>query len=102
MPPSAPGARLRAAVFVLAGLLFFVLPALLSLAVDWHWFAEVGYQPVLRLSITAQALVGAATFAVAAGWLTLNLRAGWEALAEDPVSFTTREGASGGRLPVMA
>jgi uncharacterized membrane protein (UPF0182 family) len=31
-------------------------------------------------------------FAIAAGWLILNLRAGWEALAEEPVSFTTREG----------
>ena len=58
MSPSPPGARFRLSLFLLAGLAFFVLPALLSLAADWHWFAEVGYLPVLTLSITAQALVG--------------------------------------------
>jgi uncharacterized protein len=92
MPPAPPGTRFRFGLFLLAGLVLFILPALLSLAVDWHWFSEVGYLPVLTLSITARALVGAAVFAIAAGWLILNLRAGWEALAEEPVSFTTREG----------
>ena len=92
MSPSPPAARFRLGLFVLAGLAFFVLPAILSLAVDWHWFSEVGYLPVLTLSITAQTIVGASVFAIAAAWLLLNLRAGWEALAEEPVAFTTREG----------
>jgi uncharacterized membrane protein (UPF0182 family) len=92
MSPAPSGARFRFGLFLLAGLVLFVFPALLSLAVDWHWFSEVGYLPLLTLSITARALVGAVVFAIAAGWLILNLRAGWEALAEEPVSFTTREG----------
>ena len=92
MSPAPPAGRLRLGFFLLAGLVFFVLPAMLSLAVDWHWFSEVGYWPVLALSITARSVVGAAVFALAAGWLMLNLRVGWQALAEDPVSFTTREG----------
>jgi uncharacterized membrane protein (UPF0182 family) len=89
--PLAAG-RLRLGFFVLAGLVFFVLPALLTLAADWQWFSEVGHLPVLTLSITARAVVGAAAFVLAAGWLLLNLRAGWEALADEPVSFTTRDG----------
>jgi uncharacterized protein len=92
MSPAPPAGRLRLGFFLLAGLVFFVLPAVLSLAVDWHWFSEVGYWPVLALSITARSVMGAAVFALAAGWLMLNLRVGWQALAEDPVSFTTREG----------
>jgi uncharacterized membrane protein (UPF0182 family) len=89
---SPPGARLRLGLLLVAGLLFFVLPALLSLAVDWYWFGEVGYLPILMLSITAHALVGAVVFVVAAAWLVLHLRLGLEALAEEPVAFTTREG----------
>ncbi len=79
-------------LFAVAAGLFFLLPALLSLAADWHWFSEVGYLPILQLSITAHSLIGAAVFAVAAGWLTLNLRGAWQTLAEEPLSFTTREG----------
>ncbi len=96
MPPpsssSAAGARVRFTLFAVAAGLFFGLPALLSLAADWHWFSEVGYLPILKLSITAHSLIGAAVFAVAAGWLSLNLRGAWQALAEEPLSFTTREG----------
>lgn len=92
MPDAPPAGRLRFGLIALGALVFFVLPSLLSLAVDWHWFSEVGYLPILTLSITARTLVGAGVFVLAAAWLILNLRAGWEALAEDPVSFTTRDG----------
>ena len=76
VPPSssAAGASIRFMLFAVAAGLFFVLPALLSLAADWQWFSEVGYLPILQLSIAAHSLIGAAVFAVAAGWLTLNLR----------------------------
>jgi len=92
VPTSSTGARARLVLFVLAGLLFFGLPALLSLAADWHWFAEVGYLPVLMLSITAEAVIGALVFALAAGWLVLNLRQAWQSLSDEPITFTTREG----------
>ena len=89
-PPQAQ--RTRFGLLLIAGLLFFVFPSLLSFAADWLWFGEVGYRPVLTRSISAQVLVGRVVFAVVAGWLLLNLRTGLQALAEDPVSFTTREG----------
>jgi len=92
VPTSSAGARARLAFFLVVGLLFFGLPAALSLAADWHWFAEVGYLPVLTLSITAQTIVGGLVFGLAAGWLVLNLRAAWQTLSEEPVAFTTREG----------
>ena len=49
MPPpsssSAACARADSPLFAGAAGLFFGLPALLSLAADWHWFCEVGYLP---------------------------------------------------------
>jgi uncharacterized membrane protein (UPF0182 family) len=87
-----PVARLRVGLLLLAGLLFFFLPALLSLAVDWQWFSEVGYLPVLTLSVMAETAIGAFVFVLALGWLWLNFRTAWNALAEQPVAFTTREG----------
>ncbi|MCC7034992.1 MAG: UPF0182 family protein [Acidobacteria bacterium] len=91
-PTSSVGARARLVFFLLAGLLFFGLPAALSLAADWQWFAEVGYLPVLTLSITAEALIGALVFGLAGTWLVLNLRQAWQTLSEEPLAFTTREG----------
>jgi uncharacterized protein len=79
-------------LFVVLGAAFFVVPGLLSLAVDWQWFAELGYLSVLTRTITAQAIMGAAAFAVSAGWLYLNVRTAWQALSEEPIAFTTREG----------
>lgn len=87
-----PGASLRFIAILLAGFVFFVLPSTLSLATDWLWFDEVGYRPVLLLSVTAQLVLGAVVFLLAAGWLTLHLRIAWQSLAIEPVSFTTRDG----------
>ncbi len=92
VPTSSAGARARLVFFLVAGLLFLALPAALSLAADWHWFTEVGYLPVLTLAITAEVLIGALAFGLAAAWLVLNLRQAWQSLSEEPIAFTTREG----------
>jgi hypothetical protein len=93
MPPrSSAGARLRLVLLLAAGLAFFVLPALVSLATDWLWFGEVGYQPVFLYSLSARAAIGAAFLIVAVAWLLFNLRHAWQTLSHGPVSFTTREG----------
>ncbi|MEZ5285226.1 MAG: UPF0182 family protein [Vicinamibacterales bacterium] len=91
-PPTSAGARLRFAVIVLAGLVLFVLPALVSLAADWLWFDEVGYRGVLTTSLTSQALTWVTAFVAAGAWLVLNLRIAWQSIAEEPASFTTRDG----------
>src|SRR5690606_22868071 len=54
--------------------------------------SELGFLPVLTLGLTAQALLGAAAFLVAAAWLGWNLQTALRSLSEDPVAFTTREG----------
>ena len=48
----------RAVLLVMAALVFFVVPGVLSLAVDWLWFAEVGHLPVLTQTLSVQALLG--------------------------------------------
>lgn len=82
----------RTALIVLAVLLFFVVPGILSLAVDWLWFAEVGFLPVLTGTLSVQAVAGAVTFAVAAAWLTVHFRAAASALRVDAMPFQTSEG----------
>jgi uncharacterized membrane protein (UPF0182 family) len=82
----------RLILILTAGLLFFVLPGLVSLAADWLWFVEVGYLQVLTYSIGARFAVGAIVFGVTAAWLLLNLRTAWRSIADEPVSFTTRDG----------
>jgi len=84
--------RLRFVLIALAGLVLFVLPAGLSLLADWYWFGEVGHRQVLTFSVTAQALVWVLAFGAAAAWLMLHLRIAWQSVAEEPVSFTTRDG----------
>ncbi len=92
MSPTSAGGRARLALLLVAGLVFFLLPALLSLAADWQWFGEVGYLQILTLSVTAEVVLGGAVFVVAMAWLWVHLRVGLETLAEEPVSYTTREG----------
>ncbi|HEX4913572.1 MAG TPA: UPF0182 family protein [Vicinamibacterales bacterium] len=83
---------LRAIVLVLAALAFFVLPAAIDFLADWLWFGEVGYQHVYSTEITTRAVAGAAAFAIAIAWLSLNVRHAIAALSPAPISFTTREG----------
>lgn len=90
--PAASGTSLRILFFLSLGILFFVLPGLVSLAADWLWYRELGFLPVLTLSLTAQTALGLAVFLLAAAWLGWNLRAALRSLSEDPVAFTTREG----------
>ena len=92
MSPTSAGGRARLALLLAAGLVFFLLPALLSLAADWQWFGEVGYLQILTLSVTAEVVLGGAVFVVAMAWLWVHLRVGLETLAEEPISYTTREG----------
>jgi uncharacterized membrane protein (UPF0182 family) len=77
---------------VLAALAFFILPAAVDFLADWQWFGEVGYQRVYSTEITTRAVAGAAAFAIAIAWLSLNVRAALAALSPAPISFTTREG----------
>ena len=78
--PAASGIPLRFLIFLGFGILFFVLPGLVSLGADWLWFTEVGFLPVLTLNLTAQTALGIGVFLLAAAWLGWNLRA---ALAPD-------------------
>jgi uncharacterized membrane protein (UPF0182 family) len=73
-------------------LLFFGLPSLTSLLVDWLWFGEVGYQSVYLTTWYGKSMVGLAVFLVALAWMTANLRHALNAASAAPASFTTREG----------
>ena len=90
--PSARPLPPRAALAVLAALVFFVVPGVLSLAVDWLWFAEVDHLAVLTRTLSVQALLGTAVFAVAAAWLSVHFRVAASALRVEQTPFQTAEG----------
>jgi uncharacterized membrane protein (UPF0182 family) len=79
-------------LFAAAGALFFLLPVTIEFLTDWLWFGEVGYRDVYATEITARAVMGAAAFGLAAGWLSLNVNRALSSLSAAPVTFTTREG----------
>lgn len=83
---------LRFVMLALAGALFFFLPFTVDFLTDWMWFGEVGYRDVYATEITVRAVLAVAVFAVAAVWLTVNVRAALSAISPAPVAFTTSEG----------
>ncbi len=73
-------------------LLFFGLPSLTSIVVDWLWFGEVGYQSVYLTTWYGKSMVGSAVFLIALVWMAIHLRHALNAASAAPASFTTREG----------
>ena len=69
-----PNRTTRFIILILALLLFFSGPSLVSFAADWLWFGELGYQRVFLTILRAQGTLFTVAFAVATVWLTLNLR----------------------------
>jgi uncharacterized membrane protein (UPF0182 family) len=82
----------RLLVFAVLALLFFAGPSLVRFYTDWLWFGEVGYQQVFLTMLRAQGTLFTITFAIAAVWLTVNLRMALAAIGELRPVFTTREG----------
>src|SRR5918996_4080356 len=87
-----PQRPLRALIIVLALLIFFAGPSLIGFYTNWLWFSEVGYQQVFMTIIRAQATLFTIVFAVAALWLSFNLRLALGAVGHVRPVFTTREG----------
>ena len=77
---------------ILAGAVFFVLPATLDFFADWLWFGEVGYRAVYSTEITVRAVAGAAAFLVSIAWLAMHARVALAAIPPSPMTFTTRDG----------
>src|SRR5688500_16816102 len=73
-------------------LLFFAGPSFVRFYTDWLWFGEVGYQFVYLTMLRSQGTLFAIAFAVAAAWLTFNLRYAVTAIGELRPVFVTREG----------
>src|SRR5918994_962118 len=82
----------RLLTFAVLALLFFAGPSLVRFYTDWLWFGEVGYQQVFLTMLRAQGTLFTITFAIAAVWLTANLRFALAAVGELRPVFTTREG----------
>ena len=87
-----PGMPFRFLVLILAGAVFFVLPATVQFVTDWMWFGEVGYRPVYATELTARAALAAGTFLFTIGWLALHVRKALASISAAPLAFTTREG----------
>src|SRR5688572_28603172 len=82
----------RLIVFAVLGLLFFAGPSSVRFYTDWLWFGELGYQNVFLTMLRAQATLFTIAFAVAAVWLTFNLRVALASIGDTRPVFTTREG----------
>jgi uncharacterized membrane protein (UPF0182 family) len=83
---------LRLAFFALVGLAFFAGPSAIRFYTDWLWFGEVGYPQVFLTVIRSQSILFTIAFAVAAVWLTVNLRLALASVGDLRAVFTTREG----------
>jgi uncharacterized membrane protein (UPF0182 family) len=90
--PDMPQRPLRALIIVLVLLLFFAGPSLIGFYTNWLWFGEVGYQQVFTTMIRAQATLFTIVFAIAALFLSFNLRLALGAVGDIRPVFTTREG----------
>lgn len=55
-------------------LLFIVLPGVLSLAVDWLWFNEIGYSNLFSTPLIAKLILGLAVGFLSFGLIYLNIR----------------------------
>jgi uncharacterized membrane protein (UPF0182 family) len=82
----------RFIVFGVLALVFFAGPSLVRFYTDWLWFGEVGYQQVFLTMLRAQGTLFTAAFAVAAVWLTVNLRIALASIGDLRPVFTTRDG----------
>ena len=87
-----PRRPLRAILIVLALVVFFLGPSLLTFYTNWLWFGEVGYQQVFATMLRAQGTLFTIAFAVSVAWLTVNLRVALGAIGNIRPVFTTREG----------
>ena len=54
--------KIRLLPFIVAGLVFVVLPQFVTVYTDWLWFGETGYQDVFLLSLSSQLSVGLIVF----------------------------------------
>jgi uncharacterized membrane protein (UPF0182 family) len=85
--------RLRSLPALLVALvLLFGAPSLISFYGDWLWFGEVGYQQVFQTIITTQVGLFAVVFAVTAVWLVANLRVALASADDARPVLRTREG----------
>jgi hypothetical protein len=87
-----PRRPLRFAILLLVALLFFAGPSLVTFYTDWLWFTEAGYRQVFTTMLTAQTTLFTIVFAMAAVWLSVNLRLALAAVGDFRPILTTREG----------
>ena len=79
-------------LIALALFLFFAGPSLVSFYTDWLWFQDVGYSQVYLKTLTAQGTLFTIVFAVAAVWLTVNLRVALASIGDARPVLVTRQG----------
>src|SRR5688572_7312302 len=92
VPIDMPKKKIRFLVLIVLAFLFFGGPSLVRFYTDWLWFGEVGYQQVFLTMLRAQGTLFTIAFAIAAVWLTVNLRMALSAIGDFRPVFTTREG----------
>jgi uncharacterized protein len=80
------------AVAAIALFVFLAGPSLVSFYTDWLWYGEVGYQSVYTTRLRAQGTLFTIVFALAAVWLTGNLRTALTSIGDRRPTIVTRQG----------
>src|SRR5215212_10498674 len=84
--------RNRFAIVLIALVLFLAGPSLVSFYTDWLWYGEVGYRQIYSTTLKAQGTLFTIVFAIAAVWLTLNLRTALASIGDTRPTLVTRQG----------
>src|SRR5215211_4666507 len=71
---------------------FFAGPTLVSFYTDWLWYLDVGFQRVYLTTLRAQGTLFTIVFAIAAVWLTVNLRVALASIGDARPVLLTRQG----------
>ena len=79
--------RSLAAFAVVVTILIIVtgLPAVIRLAVDWHWFKEIEYQSVFLTELWTKVVLGVVVGGLSFGFFWLNLRLAQRGMVPDPM-----------------
>ncbi len=84
---------IRLALVIVAALVLFVVPSVVSFYTDWLWFGDVGYRQVFSKELATKGFLLVAVFAASFAWLYANLLVALGSMRNlRAVRFQTREG----------
>ncbi|MGE3845018.1 MAG: UPF0182 family protein, partial [Vicinamibacterales bacterium] len=82
----------RVPLMVLFAIVFLGVPSIVQVYTDWLWFGETGYQSVFLRTLAARSALGSTVFALAFGFVAVNLVVALRAVPRREFHVMTPEG----------